>query len=73
MFSRNRNPNYLGEALLYLSFAIVTEIYISYMILIFIWLVVFLPNMLVKDFRLAKKDGFNEYKYKSGLFYFWIR
>lgn len=49
MFKYTRNPNYLGEALLYLSFAICAETLISYLILIFVWSTVFTLNIYVKE------------------------
>lgn len=57
-----RNPNYLGEALLYASFANMVNMWQAWAMLIFPWLGVFLPSMLKKDESLAKKAGWQEYK-----------
>ena len=62
MLKYNRNTNYLGEILIYSSFAVINDTLLSWLILISIWIVIFIPNILVKDFRLSKKKGFNEYK-----------
>jgi protein-S-isoprenylcysteine O-methyltransferase Ste14 len=50
MFKYNRNPNYLGEIMIYSSFAFIASNLTGYFILAFIWLLVFLPNILVKDY-----------------------
>ena len=57
-FLKNRNPNYLGEMLIYMSFALICNSIIGYTLLVFIWVVVFIPNMLVKDYRLSLKPDF---------------
>jgi len=49
MFKHNRNPNYLGEMMIYFSFALVANNIIAYLILILIWITIFLPNILVKE------------------------
>ena len=67
-FFRNvRNTNYLGEILIYLSFAILSMSFIPFAILATFFFVVFLPRMLKKDKSLAKYDSFEEYKKKTGL------
>lgn len=68
MFKYNRNPNYLGMMLLYLSFAIVSGKNLAYGMLIFIWLFLFYAFMKDKDVSLEKKKGWNEYKKHSYLF-----
>tara|TARA_B100000945_G_scaffold12691_2_gene9787 strand:- start:3159 stop:3776 length:618 start_codon:yes stop_codon:yes gene_type:complete len=66
-FKRIRNTNYLGEILIYLSFAILSMSYIPILILsIFIFLV-FVPRMLKKDKSLSKYPLFEKYKKNSGL------
>lgn len=60
-FRRIRNPKYLGEMMIYFTYALVGTSYIPYLILSFIWSVLFYPNMVMKDERiLKKKEG---YKY----------
>ena len=61
-FKKIRNTNYLGEILIYLSFAILSMSYIPILILsIFIFLV-FVPRMLKKDKSLSKYPLFEKYK-----------
>lgn len=58
---RTRNPNYLGEILIYSSFAAATGHIISYSIVLFAFVVLFQSNMMAKEISLAKKDGWNLY------------
>tara|TARA_Y100000766_G_scaffold144638_1_gene124311 strand:+ start:53 stop:676 length:624 start_codon:yes stop_codon:yes gene_type:complete len=66
-FKKIRNTNYLGEILIYLSFATLSMSYIPFAILAVFFFVVFLPRMIKKDKSLSKYDSFNEYKQRSGL------
>ena len=66
-FKKIRNTNYLGEILIYLSFATLSMSYIPFAILAIFFFVVFLPRMIKKDKSLSKYDSFNEYKQRSGL------
>jgi len=66
-FKKIRNTNYLGEILIYLSFAILSMSYIPFAILAVFFFVVFLPRMMKKDKSLSKYDSFKEYKQRSGL------
>ena len=70
LFARNRNTNYLGEVLIYASFAILAEDIVSWGILILVWSSVFLLNILMKDLSLRRKKGFENYEGKSYLFLF---
>ena len=55
MFARIRNPNYLGEMLIYLSFAMTVGHPIAYSIPMTVWITVFLLFMKTKDISLSKK------------------
>ncbi len=66
-FTNIRNTNYLGEILIYLSFAILSVSFIPFAILALFFFVVFLPRMLKKDKSLTKYASFAEYKQISGL------
>ena len=66
-FKNIRNTNYLGEILIYLSFAILSVSFIPFAILALFFFVVFLPRMLKKDKSLTKYASFAEYKRISGL------
>jgi protein-S-isoprenylcysteine O-methyltransferase Ste14 len=66
-FSRCRNPNYLGEILIYLGFAILTQSWIPFAILGAFVAGIFVPNMLKKDISLSRYPEFAAYKQNSGL------
>lgn len=65
MFRYTRNPNYLGEILIYLSFAICTGYWASYAILITVWVVLFGTFMVKKEKSLKQKQGWDEYSKSS--------
>ena len=66
-FKNVRNTNYLGEILIYLSFAILSMSFIPFAILAIFFFVVFLPRMIKKDYSLKKYASFDDYKKKTGL------
>ena len=66
-FARTRNPNYLGEMMLYASFAIVAGHLIPWVVLAWVWGGVFWPNMLRKDASLARYPGWPAYRAATGL------
>ncbi|MEL6928453.1 MAG: DUF1295 domain-containing protein [Cyanobacteria bacterium J06600_6] len=66
-FSRSRNPNYLGEILIYLSFAILSAHWLPFVILTLFAALIFVPNMLKKDKSLSRYPEFAAYKERSGL------
>jgi len=67
-FSRVRNPNYLGEALIYYSFAMLSQHWLPFVIMTAVFALLFLPNMYRKDRSLSRYPGFKDYKKRSGLF-----
>ena len=66
-FARSRNTNYLGELLIYLSFALLAMHWLPYAVLAGFALAVFLPNMRKKDESLSRYPGFATYRERSGL------
>ena len=60
MFKYTRNPNYLGEMMLYSSFAVATGSYFSWIILLPVWAAVFFGRMFAKDSSLRQKEGAQE-------------
>ncbi|MEM9217461.1 MAG: DUF1295 domain-containing protein [Cyanobacteria bacterium P01_F01_bin.150] len=65
-FSRCRNPNYLGEIMIYGSFALLSMHWLPAVILGLLVVVLFLPNMRKKDESLARYPEFAAYKEQSG-------
>jgi len=57
----SRNPNYVGEMMIYGSFALVVQMWDYWYVLWTMWTFMFLPRMINKDYSLSKKMGWNEY------------
>ena len=53
----SRNMNYLGEMMLYSSFAVLCQRTEPWLIYAYVWSCVFASRMLVKDYSLSKKLG----------------
>jgi steroid 5-alpha reductase family enzyme len=68
-FSRSRNTNYLGEAMIYLSFALMTWQPLGFVGIAAFFIGVFIPNMLKKDKSLARYPEFSSYRKNSGFFF----
>ena len=66
----NRNTNYFGEILVYLTFAIACGRKEGYIMLISEWIIFFGSRIYIKDLRLAKKHGFEKYKKNSYIILF---
>lgn len=67
IFSRTRNPNYLGEILIYTSYAIMSLHWLPFLILAGWVFGFFVRNMLAKDTSLSRYQEFAEYKKRTGL------
>ncbi len=66
-FRHVRHPNYLGEMLIYGAFALVVDHWLPWVILAAIWVLYFLPNMLVMEARLSRYAEFDEWRARTGL------
>jgi protein-S-isoprenylcysteine O-methyltransferase Ste14 len=60
-FGTTRNPNYLGEVMIYSSYAIMADRWEFWGIMAFVVLSLFLPNMIAKDKSLSQKQGWKDY------------
>jgi protein-S-isoprenylcysteine O-methyltransferase Ste14 len=67
MFARTRNPNYLGEMMIYGSYALLVRHGLPWLVLAWVWGMVFVPNMLLKDASLSRYPGWAEYRARTGL------
>ncbi|MGA9532071.1 MAG: DUF1295 domain-containing protein [Anaerolineales bacterium] len=65
LFRRLRNPNYLGELLIYLSLALVAFHPIPFVILALAVIVVWVPYMRRKDRSLSRYPRFADYRRRS--------
>ena len=66
-FARCRNTNYLGEILIYVSFAMLTQHWLPFLIFAGFVGGLFFPNMSKKDQSLSRYPEFADYKERSGL------
>ena len=66
----NRNTNYLGEIMIYFSFALIVGRLECYLLLIFVWMSFFVGRIYLKEKSLEKKDGYKEYKKNSYIILF---
>jgi protein-S-isoprenylcysteine O-methyltransferase Ste14 len=65
MFRYVRHPNYLGEMLIYGSFALMVGHWLPWLVLTFVWFGVFAPNMALKEASMARHPGWAEYRRRS--------
>jgi protein-S-isoprenylcysteine O-methyltransferase Ste14 len=69
LFGRMRNPNYLGEILIYLSYAILSMHWLPFVIVAGWVFGFFARNMAAKDRSLSRHPGFEDYRKSSGLLF----
>lgn len=67
MFRYVRRPNYLGEMMIYGSYALLVRHWIAWAILAWVWLGVFLPQMVMTDASLSRHPGWEAYRARTGL------
>lgn len=70
-FARVRHPNYLGEMMLYGSFALLAQHWLPWAVLAWVWLGVFVPNMLRKEASMSRYPEWPAYKARSGFLIPW--
>lgn len=62
-----RNPNYLGEMMLYAGFVNLVDMWQAWAYLISVWCTVFALRIAMKEVSLMKKKGWRDYYLRSGL------
>ncbi len=67
MFKWVRHPNYLGEMMLYGAYALLVQHWIPWAILAWVWLGVFLVNMLNKEASMSRYPEWAAYKARTGM------
>jgi steroid 5-alpha reductase family enzyme len=67
LFAKTRNPNYLGEVLIYAGFALAPWHWQPFVVLAG-WFVFFVRNMQRKDKSMARHPEFAAYKSRTGMF-----
>ncbi len=68
LWSRLRNPNYLGELMIYAGFSALTCHWLPFAVLGLFVATVWVPNMLKKDRSLSRYPAFAAWKRRSWLF-----
>lgn len=66
MFRYIRHPNYLGEMMVYGSFALLVWHWLPALVLAWVWGGVFWPNMVAKEVSLSRHPGWTEYRRRTG-------
>ncbi|VTR92436.1 steroid 5-alpha reductase : Uncharacterized protein OS=Flavobacterium subsaxonicum WB 4.1-42 = DSM 21790 GN=Q766_07760 PE=4 SV=1: DUF1295 [Gemmata massiliana] len=69
LFGRTRNPNYLGEILIYSGYAIMSLHWVPFLILAGWVFGFFVRNMRAKDRSMSRYPDFAEYKRRTGLLF----
>ena len=67
LWSRTRNPNYLGELLIYSGFTLLAMHWLPVAVLAFVIAAVWVPNMLKKDRSLSRYPDFAAYAARTGI------
>ncbi len=67
LFGRTRNPNYLGEILIYTGYALMSLHWLPFLVLAGWVFGFFVRNMLAKDKSLSRYPEFEAYKKRTGL------
>jgi protein-S-isoprenylcysteine O-methyltransferase Ste14 len=65
MFRYIRHPNYLGEMMIYGSFALLAWHWIPWAILAWVWLGYFSVNIIMKERSMSRYDKWDQYKKRS--------
>ena len=71
VFAYTRNPNYLGEIMIYGTYALLAAHWFGYLVIVLQFVGLFLPRMLAKDASISRYPGWAEYERRSGLLVPW--
>ncbi|UMZ10605.1 hypothetical protein I9018_24405 [Pseudomonas sp. MPFS] len=71
VFAYTRNTIYLGEILVYATYATLAEQWVGWVLVLHCWLGLTLPRMLAKDTSISRHPSWTEYKVRSGLLLSW--
>lgn len=65
MFRRVRHPNYLGEMMIYGSFALMVWHWLPLLVLAWVWLGLFAVNMVMKEASMSRYPGWDAYRSRT--------
>ncbi len=68
LFARVRNPNYLGEFLIYAGFGSLAMSWMPFAVIALFMALIWVPNMIRKDRSLARYPGFEAYRRRTKAF-----
>ena len=71
VFAYTRNPNYLGEIMIYAAYALLAQHWLGWAVVLYSWIGFFLVRMLIKDASISRHPGWAEYKARTGLLIPW--
>ena len=71
VYTHVRHPNYLGEMMVYGSFALVCQHWIPWLVLAYYWICIFYVNMRMADASLSRYPEWEAYKSRTGLLLPW--
>jgi protein-S-isoprenylcysteine O-methyltransferase Ste14 len=71
MFRYVRHPNYLGEMMVYASFALLVRHWLPWLVLAIWWAGYFLVNMLLIEASLSRYPGWSAYQARTGMLLPW--
>jgi protein-S-isoprenylcysteine O-methyltransferase Ste14 len=66
MFKHIRHPNYLGEMMVYGAFAFLSQHWIPWVVLAWVWIALFLPNIVMKERSMARYAEWAAYQARTG-------
>ena len=67
MFKYVRHPNYVGEMMLYVAYALLVQHWLPWVVLAYWWIAIFLVNMLKIEASLSRYPTWEAYKARSGM------
>lgn len=65
MFRYVRHPNYTGEMMMHASFAMLIQHWLPWLVLAWVWGLVFLPSMAMKERSLSRHPGWEAYRART--------
>jgi protein-S-isoprenylcysteine O-methyltransferase Ste14 len=71
MYCYIRHPNYLGEMMIYASFALLVNHWLPWIVLAYWWCMIFLVNMLLIESSLSRFPEWKAYKANTGMLIPW--
>lgn len=71
MFKYIRHPNYLGEMMIYGSYALLAMHWVPWAILAWVWIDLFATNMLMKEASMSRYPQWRAYKARTGMLLPW--